>query len=149
MKRKIISLPPNYFYAFIIFIVAVYFLFPYLNIIIFPYNLIGLVIFTLGFYLMSWSWLRFKKHQTPESFKKSTALVQDGPYKFSRNPMYLGMTLILLGLAVLFKNIIGLIAPFLFFLTMHFMFIPFEEEKNEKELGEKYIDYKKKARRWI
>jgi len=149
MKKKIIFLPPTYFYAVIVFIVGVYFLLPQLNYIAWPYNLLGLVILALGFYLVIRSWLNFKEHGTPEDFSESKALVTDGLYKYSRNPMYLGMVLILLGMAISLKNMLGFIAPVGFFLIIHFMFIPYEEGKNEKTFGPVFLDYKKRVRKWI
>jgi len=147
--KKIISIPPNYFYLGIILIIILYFLFPSFNIIKYPYNLLGAIFIIFGFFLISWTYLLFKKYKTPEKFEKSIFLVTQGPYKFSRNPMYLGAVIFLIGLAALFQNILGFISPILFFLIMHFMFIPYEEKKTEKDLGKKYLSYKKKVRRWI
>ncbi len=150
MKRKIFLTPLIYLYAGIVFLIAVYFVFPQFNFVPHPQNLIfGFLIFTLGLWLMLWAWISFKRRNTPENFSRSTYLVKDGPYKFSRNPMYLGMVLMLLGLAVCFRNILGIIAPILFFLIMHLMFIPYEEKKNKATFGKDFLDYKKNARKWM
>ena len=63
--------------------------------------------------------------------------------------MYLGMVLILIGLAITCKNIIAVGIALIFFLILHFMFIPFEEIKLEKTFGENYLAYKQRVRRWL
>jgi len=149
MKRKIISIPPKYFYLSIIIIIAARFLLPQFNVIIFPYNVLGVILFLVGFYFIFWTWKIFKKYNTPENFDKSTKLVTEGLFRFSRNPMYLGGFLILFGLFIFVGNLVSLLGPVLYFLFIHFMFIPFEEEKNEKTFGQEFIDYKKRTRKWI
>jgi len=149
MKRKIISIPPNYFYLAIILTVVFHFILPKFNYIQSPYNYLGVILIILGLWLTIWPWQIFKKHNTSERFVQSKALVTEGPYEFSRNPMYLGMTLVLLGLVIVIQNILSFIFPVLFFLVIHFMFVPYEEEKNEQDFGQKYLGYKNKVRKWI
>jgi len=102
-----------------------------------------------GLLIIFWTWKLFINAGTKEDFSESKTVVVGGPYKYSRNPMYAGMIIFLIGLVILFENILGFISPVLFFLIMEFMFIPFEEKKMEKELGKKYLDYKKKVRKWL
>jgi len=147
--KKITGIPPNYFFICIILSVAFYFLLPEFNLIRYPYSMSGWAVMIVGLYLIIWPWYVFKKHNTPEDFSKSTYLVTEGPYKFSRNPMYLGMAIFLLGLSIAIGNVIAFISPIFFFLIIHYMFIPFEEEKTQNTFGQKYLDYKKKVRRWI
>jgi protein-S-isoprenylcysteine O-methyltransferase Ste14 len=66
----------------------------------YPYNLIGIVFIAIGIYFILKPWYLFQKHNTPEDFSESTVLVQEGIYRYSRNPMYLGGVLFLLGLGV-------------------------------------------------
>jgi hypothetical protein len=70
---------------------------------------------------------------------KVNLLKYQGPFQFSRNPMYLGGVIVQTGLAVCSGNIISFLAPLLFFVILNFIFIPFEEEKKGKELGEEYL----------
>jgi len=115
-----------------------------------PYNLIGILIIIGGIILMVNAVLLFKKEGTPKSpFKKPTLMVTSGPYKFTRNPMYVGITIISLGIAVYLGTIIMFLAPLAFFLTINFIFIPREEKILENLFGQKYLDYKKKVRRWL
>ena len=146
---KPVSIPPNYFYLGIFLSIVFYFIFPSWNLIVFPYNLIGSVLIVFGFFLIIYSWALFQKHGTPEDFSKSTALVTENLYSFSRNPMYLGAVIVLIGLSILLGNVLSFIIPVLFFIIIDRMFIPFEEEKNTKTFGKKFLDYKKRTRRWL
>lgn len=64
-------------------------------------------------------------------------------------PMYLGMTIILLGTAVLLGSLIALIAPCAFFLTMQIIFIPYEEKVRMETFGKEYLQYKGHIRCWL
>ncbi len=147
--KNIISVPPNYFYFFILLTVPFRFLFPGLNLIPNIWNLSGLLPIFLGLYLVWKPYKQFMEHNTPENFDTATCIVSDGLYKYSRNPMYIGGVVFLIGLAVLLQNIIGFITPVLFFLVMNYMFVSFEEEKMIRECGDDYSEYMKKVRRWI
>jgi len=149
MSIKKISIPPNYFYISLLISALSWWFFPRLNIIFPPYNLFGWIIIILGIFFTFWSYQRFRKYNTPEDFTQSRVLVKDGHYKYTRNPMYLGMFLITMGVAICFRNLIGLAGAFGFFLVMNFMFIPFEEEKNKTTFGVDYKEYKKRVRKWI
>lgn len=148
-NNKIISIPPTYFYiCFLINIVTLFI--PNLEkVIIFPINLFGILIIVLGIYLIMSPHYLFKKHDTPEKFEKTSSVVRDGLYKYSRNPMYLGMVIFFLGLSVLIGNVVGFITPIFIFAIFNFMFIPYEEEKMKMEMGKEYLGYKNKVRRWL
>ncbi len=147
--KQTISIPPNYFYACLILSIIIRVIFPGCKFISFPYNLIGLVLIALGVYLVINPWYLFKKHGTPENFDKSTVLVLEGIYNYSRNPMYLGGVFILGGMAISLNNWLCFICALLFYLFMHFMFIPYEEDKMQRTFGEDYDEYKKSVRRWV
>jgi len=148
-KEKKKKDPINFLFAGIILIILLFFIFPNFNLIKFPYNLIGIIFLIMGVWLILLVWKMFKKNSTPESFEKSRVLVTTGPFKFSRNPMYIGKILFLIGLCILLGNVLSFISPLLFFIIMDRFFIPFEEHKTEKDLGKKYLSYKRKVRRWI
>lgn len=103
----------------------------------------------VGGWLVFESFRLFVKNKTKENFQRSKHLVTEGLYNYSRNPMYLAMIVFLIGLAILSQNPIALIGPLFFFLAVELVFIPFEEEKSEKEFGKKYLEYKKRVRRWL
>ena len=123
---------------------------PQLNVIDKPYNKIGLIILVIGLSLTFYSFYLFKKNKTPIlPGKKPTFVVIEGPYNFTRNPMYLGVSTALLGAAIYFGNLLSFLAPIIFFLIMNYYFVPFEEKLMENLFGKKYLSYKKQVRRWL
>ena len=147
--RKIKSIPPTYFYICFILNIALYFVLPKMRVIIFPYNFLGTIVIFFGVYFNIWAWFLFKKNNTPEKFEKSTCIVKEGLYRFTRNPMYLGMVLILLGLSICLGNLICLISPIIFLIIISLIFIPYEEKKMQDTFGQEYLDYKNSVRRWL
>ena len=94
----------------------------------------------------------FAKHKTtisPFTPSETTALVTVGMYRYSRNPMYLGLVLLNIAATIFFGTWLGIIivATFIFLLNL-LQIIP-EEEALLDIFGEEYIEYKKKVRRWI
>lgn len=77
------------------------------------------------------------------------ALVTTGPYRFTRNPMYLGLVLLTLGIAFLVATLPFFLVPVLIFVTSDASVIPFEEAKMERQFGDEYRAYKARVRRWI
>jgi protein-S-isoprenylcysteine O-methyltransferase Ste14 len=86
---------------------------------------------------------------TPNPTKPSTALAFGGPYKITRNPMYLGLVLLVLGAGLVMNSIwlVLLAAPVAFFLRN--AVILKEERYLERKFGAAYLDYKQRVRRWI
>ena len=124
--------------------------FPQFRIISQPANKVGIIIFLTGISLMIWAFYLFKKNKTPIIPGQTPKfMVIEGPYKFTRNPMYLGVTTALLGFSVYIGNLFSFLSPLLFFLIMNLVYVPFEERLMEKIFGKKYLAYKKKVRRWI
>ena len=94
--------------------------------------------------------MRFVKHGTAvRPFTPSSALVTDGPFRYTRNPMYWGMLLVLTGEALLF----GSLGPFLvvpaFWCFLNFLFVRKEEECMRIQFGKTYEEYCMRVRRWI
>ena len=94
----------------------------------------------------------FKKYKTtitPLKPSKATKLIVNGVYKFSRNPMYLGLLLVLLGISIIL-NLFGgffLIPLFILYLNL-FQIIP-EENAMVDLFKDEFLEYKKNVRRWI
>lgn len=149
LKIKLKFIPPTYFLLGIVLISILFFIFPGMNLIPFPINWFGLVLILFGGYLNIHSFKLFKKHNTSFKYDKSTFVINEGPFLYSRNPMYLGMFSTLIGLSICFGNILSLMIPLLFYIIMQVMFIPYEEKKIEEELGADYLDYKKRVRKWL
>ena len=93
---------------------------------------------------------RFRAAGTPvPGNKPTTAIVQSGPYRFSRNPIYLAFSLLHLGIAI-WINSLWLIATLVAALgVMACVVIPREEQYLERRFGAEYLTYKKSVRRWI
>jgi len=106
----------------------------------------------LGFFITFSSARNFKKKETtvnPINPEEASQLVTDGFFKITRNPMYLGMLLFLLGLSIYNGLIVGLVFLPLFVGYITFFQIIPEERAMIKIFGEDYKAYMKKVRRWI
>jgi len=82
-------------------------------------------------------------------FDEATTLVTGGFYRFSRNPMYLGMILMLAGSAFLLGSAGPLLPLVIFILIIRNNFVLGEERFLEAAFGQRYLDYKSKVRRWL
>ncbi len=80
---------------------------------------------------------------------QTEAIVTTGLYRFSRNPMYLGMLLLLAGAACVAQNVLSLLVPFLFVFCITILQIKPEERALRTKFGDVYRDYKRRVRRWI
>jgi protein-S-isoprenylcysteine O-methyltransferase Ste14 len=111
---------------------------------------VGTLLLSMGAVLAVWAMAIFRKQRTPVyPTTTPTALVTSGPFKFTRNPMYLGITAILIALVFLLGSLPMLVAPLLFLLVMNLYYLPFEETKMEKLFGETYTTYRQRVRRWL
>ena len=100
-KRKPIT-PPTYLLIALIIMLGLHFIHPEIKFISIPWNLLGLLFLGTGIGISYAAEAQFHRVNTSvKPFVKSTALVTDGMFKFSRNPMYLGFACILLGVAIL------------------------------------------------
>ena len=105
----------------------------------------GLIIILISFQI-------FKKEKTtinPIKIEKASSLVTNGIFKYSRNPMYLGMLLILISISIKFNFYGGLLLVgfFVYFIT-YFQILP-EEKAMLKLFGKDFINYKNRTRRWF
>jgi protein-S-isoprenylcysteine O-methyltransferase Ste14 len=81
--------------------------------------------------------------------RPTTALVTSGAFRLSRNPMYLGMAVTYIGLALLFNSLWAIVLLPLALVLVHFTVITREERYLERTFGEDYRAYKARVRRWI
>jgi protein-S-isoprenylcysteine O-methyltransferase Ste14 len=115
-----------------------------------PWHLAGIVFLAVGLSVAVWGRLEFRRAGTPvHPGEQPTSLVAKGPFRFTRNPMYLGMTLVLLGVATLFGKLIPLLVPFVFASVISVRFIRREEERLIDLFGDAYADYMQRVRRWM
>jgi len=142
--------PPVYFLASLVLITLAHLLFPLYIIVIFPWTLLGIVLMIIGITLNLLADHLFKIHNTTvKAFRKSHALISDNVFRISRNPMYLGMVLILAGVSVLMGSVSPWGFVFLFLFLIDRFYIQIEEKNLEEEFGATYQDYKNRVRRWI
>ncbi|MEM1112351.1 MAG: isoprenylcysteine carboxylmethyltransferase family protein [Pseudomonadota bacterium] len=111
---------------------------------------IGGAIMVAGLALLVYAGGLFKKAETDlVPFKNVTALVTTGVYSFSRNPMYLGMTLVLLGTAITVGATMALLVPPVFVAIIEWRFIRPEERMLLELFPEEFSAYCQKVRRWL
>ena len=92
----------------------------------------------------------FKKHNTTvKPYKESNALITTGIFSLTRNPMYLGFIMILLGIAILLGSITSYLIVILFAVHMRLQFVRTEETALEKRFGSKWYKYRDRVRRWV
>ena len=112
----------------------------------------GSFMIIIGLIIILSAIILFKKYQTtitPLNPSNATKLITDGIYKFSRNPMYLGLLLVLTSSGIYFGAWLSLLlAPLFCFLITTLQIVP-EEEAMFKLFGESFVEYTKKVRRWI
>jgi protein-S-isoprenylcysteine O-methyltransferase Ste14 len=145
-----VLIPPVYLLVSLLLMGFFHYVAPGAHLIRAPYRYGGLVLIGLAVALIVWAALLFRRAGTDvRPFKPSTALVVDGPYTFTRNPMYLGMAGVLLGTAVF----LGSLSPFViipaFMAVITDRFILGEEQKMERAFGSHYVAYKARVRRWL
>jgi protein-S-isoprenylcysteine O-methyltransferase Ste14 len=110
-----------------------------------------IVMFAAGIALAAWSVGTFAAAGTeiaPTS-ASNKKLVTGGPFRFTRNPMYLSLVLAMVGVAFYMGTLPFFAVPVLLFLLCHLVFIPFEEAKMQRQHGSPYTDYLHRVRRWI
>jgi protein-S-isoprenylcysteine O-methyltransferase Ste14 len=119
-------LPPAYVLTAIVLMVALHLIAPAARLISSPWNLLGI-----------------------KPFQESSALIMTGVFRLSRNPMYLGFVLVVLGIAVITGSLTPLVVVPAFALLLDRNFIAAEERMLEERFGSVWLEYKKSVRRWI
>ena len=113
-------------------------------------RLIGAVPVIIGVWLFTSARGAFRRHRTAlMPWTPSAELVQDGPYRFSRNPIYLAFAAIYLGAALVFDSLYTLIMLLIVVVLFDRTQIPREERYMEAKFGDQFVQYKAKVRRWI
>jgi len=115
-------------------------------------NLLSIISFVVGIFVFAAAVSSFKKQKTtvnPISIENASSLVVSGIFKYSRNPMYLGMSFVLLSLTFKFNVIGGLFLTGIFMLFITIFQIKPEEVAMEKLFDQEWKDYIKNVRRWL
>jgi protein-S-isoprenylcysteine O-methyltransferase Ste14 len=97
-----------------------------------------------------WASGKFSRLGTPiHPFQRSTRLLTDGLYRYTRNPMYVGMMLILVGLSLILGTLGTVLVIPVFAWLIERNFIVVEERALEQAFGERYREYRRRVRRWL
>lgn len=115
-------------------------------------KILAFLCFAFGIVVIVWAAFLFKKQQTtvnPFRPNKTSSIVASGPYKFTRNPMYLSMLLLIISSGLWFHHWSMIPVAFLFWLYMSYEQIKPEELALIEKFGTDYSDYMTKVRRWI
>lgn len=147
---KIKFKPDIYFASSIAFILLFHSLFPIAKIVSYPYSLLGLIVILIALLtIFATNLLLLKNNTSIQPFDDPTQLITSGPFKYTRNPIYLSMAISLFGVVITCGSLSPLIFPFLFIGIINNKFIPKEEQTLEKLFGAEYLLYKAKVKRWI
>lgn len=147
---KVLVFPPLFLLLTGIVGLFAWYLYP-IRITAYPGNLVaGLVVLFVALAIGRWGEKTMRSAGTNVSPRKSsTCIVTSGPFKYTRNPLYICLALIYLALSLLFNSMsmLALIVPFI--LTLHFGVVLREEAYLEQKFGEEYLAYKRRAPRWL
>jgi len=148
---KMLKIPPPL--LVLILVISNYFSSKKIDLILLPnQNLISFIILLVGVLILINPILKFIKSKTtidPIKFKKVNKLITSGIYKYSRNPMYLGLLMIVISTSIFYLNIFSITTPILFVCWINRFQIKREEIFLTEKFGKEYILYKTKTRRWI
>lgn len=148
MLKKVV--PPIWLLLTIIFMFVLHRYVPLVVLLSSPWNYLGVIPLIGGIAISASSAQLFKQADTGiVPFSETTTIVTGGMFKYTRNPMYVGMVAALIGVALLLGSLIAYVPIPLFMLIIHFVFILNEEKVLEEKFPEEYLTYKNKVRRWI
>lgn len=143
-------MPPTYGMLAVVAMVVVHLVAPMAGLAQAPITWLGVPFVAVGLILNIWAGGLFRRRRTTfDPFAQSRLLVRDGPFLLSRNPMYLGMVLAAIGVAML----LGTLTPFIVVAglawSLQARFIVVEEALLEETFGDDYRDYRRQVRRWV
>jgi protein-S-isoprenylcysteine O-methyltransferase Ste14 len=143
-------LPPVYFLGALVAMAALHYLWPVAQYLSFPRTLIGLLPLGIGVGLNIAADRQFKRHQTTvKPFQRSSALVTGFPFSLSRNPMYVGLALLLVGIALLLGTVTPWLPAVAFPILLDLRFIRMEERMLAETFGSEWEQYRARVRRWL
>lgn len=119
-----------------------------------PFNLFGILMIPIGMILVIWAnysllYIGKISLRNREPMQKPSNLVMVGPFRYTRNPIYLGCLLMLLGLVIVWSSVVTAFLLILVYIIFRYIFIKREEIILEEEFGDEYRDFKKRVRRWF
>ena len=149
-KARSLADGQGYFLILLILSILSHFVFPVFVLLHAPFILVGILVIGAGLLLAFQSRALFLRNRTTLSpYESPKVLITSGPFRISRNPIYLAMAAILTGGAVLMGTLVPFVCTALFIVIIELLFIPEEEQRLEEIFGEEYREYKKHVRRWM
>ncbi len=149
-KRHRLDIPPVYLVLAMVMMVAFDHWLPLATLLDGNWTFSGIILIIGGIGLAVVAERLFARSGTGvRPFTPSTAVVRTGPYRVTRNPMYLGMVILLFGGFLLSGKLGPLLVIPCFVWWIHIHFILPEEAHMEHHLGQAYLDYKQSVRRWL
>lgn len=149
--EQIVNLrPPRIAQLLTLTAAAIHFTTPLREFVVFRSTPLGVTVALSGLAAMLWAWYLFRCCDTaicPTA--TATSLVTSGIFRATRNPMYLGIVSMLLGLALAVGTLPFYIAATGYFALIDRVYIPYEERKLTEIFGAAYSDYSERARRWL
>jgi len=143
-------MPPTWMLIAIVAMLILNFTYPIAQVVPPLWNLTGLVLLASGMLLNLIADNAFKQVDTTvKPYQESSSLVTNGVFQISRNPMYLGMILILMGIAVLLRTLSPFLVVIPFIILIDRIYIKVEERMLAETFGSKWQAYKTKTKRWL
>lgn len=143
--------PPAWAVLYLIIAGAVSWFYPWRALLDLRIVWLGVVLGALGAAISAWAFSLFRREGTeidPTS-ETNKSLVVRGPFRLTRNPMYLGLVISTLGIAFWVGSLPMFAVPSLVFATANWAHIPFEEAKMRRQFGAAFDRYMRQVRRWI
>lgn len=143
-------MPTTYLLISILAMIVLHLLLPTMT--IFPplWNLLGIIPLTFGVVINLIADSAFHQaHTTVKPFEESSALISDGVFRVTRNPMYLGFVLVLIGIAVVMGSLTPWVIILAFAIFLDRTYITIEERMLAEKFGAEWEAYKWSTRRWL
>jgi protein-S-isoprenylcysteine O-methyltransferase Ste14 len=151
MSEKLIHYrPPRVSMLLLVLATITQWVLPPVGLVLFRSPVLAICAATAGFTFMIWAWWLFKQAETaicPTADNR--VLVTSGIYRLTRNPMYLGIILMMTGMALWFGTLPYYLVVVVYTLIINQVFCPHEEVKLIATFGEEYSNYQGKVRRWL
>jgi protein-S-isoprenylcysteine O-methyltransferase Ste14 len=146
----VIAFPPMIFALCLVLGIALHFVFPIRVLAVVPSRIAGTILICVAGCTVTWAQRVMKKAGTnirPD--KPALAIVASGPFRLTRNPMYVSLCLLQVGIALLIDGLMPLLLVIPLVLMLHFGVIRREERYLEAKFGEPYVTYRSQVRRWL
>ncbi len=150
MTPNRLDIPPVYLFCSAMLMLLLHLGLPGPQLVHGPWRWLGLLPIIGGIALAIAAERAFKRAGTAVlPFSEPSAVVTTGPFAFSRNPMYLGTMLCLVGWAILLGSLVPFVVIPAYFALIHYRFVLREEPFMAERLGEAYNAYRRRVRRWL